>query len=53
MARNPKNLNLCYHKGTGQRYKKIRGVRHYFGTDKAAAEQRWLEVASTLLTGKG
>ena len=38
---------------TGQFWKKIKGKLYYFGTDKKAALERYLEQAAYLHTGKG
>ena len=38
---------------TGQFCKKIKGKLYYFGTDKKAALERYLEQAAYLHTGKG
>ena len=38
---------------TGQFCKKIKGKLYYFGTNKKAAMQRYLEQAAYLHTGKG
>ncbi|MHC4632431.1 MAG: tyrosine-type recombinase/integrase [Planctomycetota bacterium] len=43
---------LTLHK-TGQFCKKIKGKLYYFGTDKKAALERYLEQAAYLHTGKG
>ncbi len=47
----PEKFPLSEH-ATGQWRKKVRGVDHYFGTDRDAALAEWLRVKDDLLAGR-
>jgi len=48
----PKVFPLTLHKGSGQWCKKVLGKIHYFGKDREAALNRWIDEKDYLLAGR-